>query len=550
MLDTGALSRKDVIVAALASLAAIGASQNASAQGSVAEREATVEELKAIERMFGFELSDAEREAIRGELRGDMAAVKWVHEQKITFTTDPSTLFTPYGDKPKAGKVQAKVNMPKVARPKSEVDLAFASLPTLAAMLRSRQVTSTELTNLYLGRLKKFGGRLQAVVTLTEDLALEQAAEADAEIKAGRYRGPLHGIPYGIKDLFATKDIPTTWGADPYKDQVFDFDATVVERLREAGAVLLGKLTLGALAMGDVWFGGTTKNPWNEAQGSSGSSAGSAACVSAGLVAFAVGTETYGSITSPSLRCRVTGHRPTYGRISRYGAMELSYTMDKAGPICRSAEDCGLVFAAICGSDGKDRSVVDSAFEFPRKLDFSKLKVGYVGSDAALKDDLLVKWFQVKGAHVSQATFTPMSDNLIAILDVECASAFDDLTRSGKLRELKNSTWPQTFRAARYIPAVDYLQLHRARTLAVEKFHQEWKDYDVLLMNGLGGTITHTNMGGHPQVMMPWGDDGKGNSLGKSLVGRLYQDDLLLTIAAEVQKEFDYSRRRPPAFSA
>jgi Asp-tRNA(Asn)/Glu-tRNA(Gln) amidotransferase A subunit family amidase len=266
----------------------------------------------------------------------------------------------------------------KLAVPQNLEELAFASVGELAELIRARRLTSTALTQMYLQRLKKYDPKLLCVVTITEELALKQAKRADEEIAAGKYRGPLHGIPYGAKDLLAAKGYKTTWGSVPYKDQIIDQDATVIQRLEQAGAVLAAKLTMGELAWGDVWFGGMTRNPWNLEQGSSGSSAGSASATSAGLVAFSIGTETWGSIVSPSTRCGVTGLRPTYGRVSRAGAMALSWSMDKIGPICRTVEDCALVFNAIFGPDGADQTVVDLPFNYNPNVKLSQLRIGYL----------------------------------------------------------------------------------------------------------------------------------------------------------------------------
>lgn len=551
MADELPLSRKQLLTATLASLAATGLARNpgeATPAMGQTPYEITLEDLKAVERIVGLEFTDEERKAALAEIKAGRTGFVQLREPAISFTTDPMTVFTPIGGGSKPGRVRARASSAKLKRPAKTDDLAFLNIRELGHLLRSRQVTSFELTRLFLDRLKRHGDDLLCVVTLCEDFALRQAERADRELREGKDRGPLHGIPYGIKDLFATKGIPTTWGADPYKTQVFDFDATVVQRLEAAGAVLLAKLSMGALAMGDVWFRGTTKNPWNPSQGSSGSSAGSGAATAAGLVPFAIGTETYGSITSPAMRCRVTGFRPTYGRVSRYGAMELSYTMDKVGPLARDAEDCALIFSVLCGADPLDASAVDRPFEFPRKVDFKVLKVGYLGSADALGKDPAALALRDLGATVTPKQFTPIPNGMFNILDVECASAFDDLTRSGKLRELKNSSWPATFRGARYVPAVEYLQTQRARTVSIHRFEEELGDLDLLLTNGLGSTMPHTNFGGHPQILLPWGDDGKGNSVARSLIGRLYRDDELLVVAKALQEKFDFHRRKPPGF--
>ncbi|MGH7457039.1 MAG: amidase, partial [bacterium] len=348
----------------------------------------------------------------------------------------------------------------------------------LAELIRTRRVTSTQLTQMYLDRLKKYGPKLECVVTLTEERALEQARRADEEIAAGKYRGPLHGIPYGAKDLLAAKGYKTTWGSVPYKDQMIDADATVIQRLEKAGAVLVAKTTLGELAWGDVWFGGKTRNPWNLEQGSSGSSAGSASATSAGLVAFSIGTETWGSIVSPSTRCGVTGLRPTYGRVSRAGAMALSWSMDKIGPICRTVEDCALVFNAIYGPDGVDQTVADLPFNYNPSVKLSQLRIGYLQSaferDTTNKvnNEAVLAKLRELGANLTPIELPdyPIND-LAFILSAEAAAAFDELTRSGKddllVRQIKNA-WPNAFRVSRFIPAVEYIQANRVRYLVIQ----------------------------------------------------------------------------------
>jgi Asp-tRNA(Asn)/Glu-tRNA(Gln) amidotransferase A subunit family amidase len=378
-------------------------------------------------------------------------------------------------------------------------------------------------------------------------------------VKEGRYRGPLHGIPYGIKDLFATRGIPTTWGAEPYEHQVFDYDARVVERLEEAGAVLVAKLSMGALAMDDHWFRGKTKNPWKPSEGSSGSSAGSASATAAGLVGFSIGTETLGSITSPSHRCRVTGLRPTYGRVSRHGAMGLSYTMDKIGPICREAEDCALVFAAICGQDPDDEMTVSRSFSWRPRVDYRKLKVGFLmNPDANFADtarmdaEPYVQQLRRRGATVRPVKFTPASPALVTILEVEAASAFDALTRSANLDTISSSAWPASFRTHRFVPAVEYLQAQRVRALTMRRFEAEFGDLDMFLAYGVGGySLTLTNSTGHPQAIIPYGVNDKGQNLSVSLIGRLYAEDRLLAVAKTLQDTAGFSyRKAQPDLSA
>src|SRR3989442_1629235 len=337
------------------------------------------------EKLIGIELTDKQEDMALPGVNRSLDSYEAIRRIDVPLDTEPAIAFHPalpgFHVKRAPAKVKFKFGKNEPAQFKSVDDLAFASVPQLAELIRTRKVSSVELTKMYLSRLKKYGPKLLCVVTLTEDLAMKQAQAADDDVKRGKYRGPLHGIPWGAKDLFATKGIKTTWGAEPYRDQVIDYDATVVERLRNAGAVLVAKLSMGALAQGPKWFGGVTRNPWvpdEDRQGSSGSSAGPASATSAGLVGFSIGTETLGSIVSPSSRCGVTGLRPTYGRASRYGAMGLSWTMDKIGPICRGVEDCAAALDAIYGPDGRDMTVGGAPFNWSPEMPLDKLRIGYL----------------------------------------------------------------------------------------------------------------------------------------------------------------------------
>jgi len=404
--------------------------------------------------------------------------------------------------------------------------------------------------------LKKYGPGLECVVTLTEELALKQARRADEEIAAGNYRGPLHGIPWGAKDLLSTKGIKTTWGSVPFKEQVFNEDATVVKRLEEAGAVLVAKLTMGELAWGDVWFGGTTKNPWNPAEGSSGSSAGSASATSAGLVGFAIGTETWGSIISPCTVCGVTGLRPTYGRVSRHGAMALSWSMDKIGPICRSVEDCAVVLNAIYGPDGLDLTVVDLPFNWAPSLPLKDIRVGYLikafeQDYKTKKNDLAVlEALRSLGADLIpfELPATPV-EPLGFILNAEAAAAFDELTRSGRdalmVRQSRDA-WPNVFRMARTIPAVEYIQANRVRTLLIQEMAQKMKNLDVYIApSEAEDNLLLTNLTGHPAVVVPNGLVDKGNPKSISLVGNLYEEGKALRVAKAFQDATEFHLKHP-----
>src|SRR5690606_4973189 len=416
-----------------------------------------------------------------------------------------------------------------VSVPKDRNALAFMPVYQLAELIRTRKVTSTELTELYLDRLEKYGDTLKCIVTVLRPQALERARQADAEIGAGKCRGPLRGIPYGIKDLLAVKGTRTTWGAMPYMQQHIDETATVVEKLDRAGAVLVAKLSMGSLAMGDVWFGGKTRNPWNLEQGSSGSSAGSAAATAAGLVAFSIGTETWGSIVSPSTRCGTTGLRPTYGLVSRHGAMALSWSMDKIGPICRSALDCALVFDAMRGPDGKDSTVKTAAFNYNAGDDIRQLRVGYLKD---LFDRDTVNWgrnektldvIREMGIALKEVRLPediPVS-SLSIILGAEAGAAFDELTRSNRDTLLVNqnkNAWPNYFRSFRFIPAVEYVNAIRIREVLIKKYHDATKDFDVIIAPTFGGDqLLMTNLTGHPCLVLPNGFDEKGRPVSISL---------------------------------
>jgi Asp-tRNA(Asn)/Glu-tRNA(Gln) amidotransferase A subunit family amidase len=437
-----------------------------------------------------------------------------------------------------------------VAAPANIEELAFASVSELASLIRARKVTSLALTQMYIARLKRYDPTLHFVITLTEDRALAQAKAADAEIAAGKYRGPLHGIPWGAKDLLAVKGYPTTWGAGGFEHQVFDEDATVVQRLDAAGAVLVAKLTLGALAMGDKWYGGRTRNPWNVNQGSSGSSAGSASAVAAGCVGFAIGSETLGSIASPSTVCGDSGLRPTFGFVPRTGAMALSWTMDKLGPICRAAEDCALVLESICGPDGRDTSVHPASFHWNPDFDWKSLRVGFFkgslgppaekpkpaepkpGETAEEKKkredrNAMREKYWIAGqydGHMELAALDKlraMGVELIPVelpklpwgamaplLEAEAAAAFDDLTRSGRDKLLTaqgEEDWPNTFRIARLYPAVEYIQANRARTLGVQQVSALFDQVDIVVAPTFNEQLTATNLTGHPALIVPIG---------------------------------------------
>jgi Asp-tRNA(Asn)/Glu-tRNA(Gln) amidotransferase A subunit family amidase len=435
----------------------------------------------------------------------------------------------------------------QVAVPGRFADLAFYSVRDLGELIRTRQLSSMDLTRLCLERLKRYDSNLYCVITLTEELALEQAARADAELAAGQYRGPLHGIPYGLKDLFSTRRYPTTWGAAPFRDQVINEDAFVVRRLEQAGAVLVAKLTLGSLALGDVWFGGTTRNPWNLAEGSSGSSAGSAAAVAAGLVPFAIGTETLGSIVSPSTRCRVTGLRPTFGRVSRTGAMNLCWSMDKIGPIARSVEDCAIVFDALRGADGLDRAAFDSPFNYVAAPALARLRVGYRGVLPSEVTNRLAALVGPERLVPITLPDYPIQGMAWVILSVESAAVFDELTRFGAddfLNGQGRDDWPNIFRTGRTVPAVEYLQADRLRKKLIEDMAALMKTVDVFVApNTDGESVYVSNLTGQPCVVIP-----HGGSTSLSFIGKPHDEATVLALAKAYQNLTSFHQGRPPLF--
>lgn len=539
--------------------------------------------IAAAEKLLGITFTDAERKQMLAGLRQKTDQYQRLRTVQIPNAVPPATGFDPRlpKDRYTAGTPATRSirlsPQPAIKRPANLEDVAFYPVTHLAELIRTKQVTSVELTEMYLSRLKRFDPMLKCVVTLTDDLAMKQARRADDEIAHGKYRGVLHGIPWGAKDLLAVKGYPTTWGAEPYQKQVIDTDATVVQRLEEAGAVLIAKLTLGALAYGDIWFGGTTKNPWDLSEGSSGSSAGSGATVAAGLVGFAIGTETLGSIVSPSTRCGVTGLRPTFGRISRYGAMALVWSMDKIGPMCRTVEDCAVVFNAIYGSDGLDGDVNDLPFEWNPAAKITDLRVGYVKSafdqerEGKAIDDQTLDVLRGLGVNLIPIE-TPAFDlePVLLILFAEAAAAFDELTRlnwDDQLTWQADEAWPNSFRQARLIPAVEYIQASRVRTQVVQAMAELMQQVDVYVTPSFASSLVMTNLTGNPAVVLPNGftdkhtpitlesvagadaaaaTPGKPTPTSISFIGRLYREADVLTVAKAYQDATDFHKRYPP----
>lgn len=511
-------------------------------------------------RMIGILFTPVERDSMLdnlNDLRTDYDALR-----KIDLPNDvvPALQFNPLptGFKMPTGSSSFKAS-PTKKLVLNRDQLPFYTIAQMGELLRTQQITSIELTKFFIDRLKKYNPQLFCTITITETLAMEQAKRADEEIKKKKFRGPLHGIPYGVKDLLAKSGYRTTWGSVPFKDQVIDMDATVIRKLEEAGAVLCAKTSVGELAMGDVWFGGMSRNPWDTKSGSSGSSAGSASGVAAGLLPFAIGTETLGSIVSPATRCGVTGLRPTYGRVSRHGAMALSWSMDKIGPIARNVEDCALVFNAIYGPDGNDQSVLAAPFSYAPLNSLKGLRIGYVKKafDATyaskINDSLTLQTLRkLKAELVPFDLPTGVPANRISfLLGAEAAAAFDELTRSGRddqmVRQAKNA-WPNEFRSSRMVPAVEYIQANRARTKLINEMAAQLKaaNVDVYICPTYGGgNLTLTNLTGHPCVVLPNGFNKQKTPTSITFMGQLFQEGKVLAIAKAYQDATDWHTKHP-----
>lgn len=574
----------------------------------------TKEMIDSAAKIADVPIADEYKDMMLEGLNGYVESFDAIYALHIKNEVAPAIIFDPVlpGMKFETARRPARISAaPNVggAAPKNLEDVAFYSVRQLAELVRTRKVSSTALTEMYLERLKRYDPMLKFVITLTDDRALAKAKEADREIAAGKYRGPLHGLPWGAKDLLAVKGYRTTWGAGGFENQMIDEDATVVQRLDAAGAVLVAKLTLGALAQGDKWFGGMTRNPWNPKQGSSGSSAGSASATAAGCVAFAIGSETLGSISSPSTRCGTTGLRPTFGLVPRTGAMALSWTMDKLGPLCRAVEDTALVLDAIYGPDGHDRTVRDAAFNWDANLDWRKLRVGYLKSDFEIQspqqpeppkeqkqltedekkkqdeaaanraqamvrreydhkyDQAALDKLQAMGVKLVPVEFPKYPYAAMrTILVAEAAAAFDDLTRSGRdklLTQQGPEDWPNTFRSARFIPAVEYVQANRARLTAMELVSKVFDQFDVIVAPTFSTQLLITNLTGHPALILPnglRGDDapkprvhengevdggGPGTPVSLTFLGQLYGEAKVLALAKAYQDATNFHLQHP-----
>lgn len=529
---------------------------------NILSQNVTKENVSNAEKIIGLEFTDAERDSMLDNLDEQLKNYENIRKIELANSVPPAIIFNPIpvGFVFPSNQKEIKFSdYSYVKLPANKNDLAFYTIGELAELIKTKQITSTELTKFFIDRLKKYDPVLHCVITLTEKRALDQAKKMDEEIAAGKYRGMLHGIPFGVKDLLATKDYKTTWGAMPYKDQYINEDATVIKKLEDAGAVLCAKLTMGALAWGDVWFGGKTRNPWDTTQGSSGSSAGSASSVSAGLLPFAIGTETYGSIVSPSTVCGTTGLRPTYGTVSRTGAMALSWSMDKIGPICRSTEDLAIVFNAMHGLDGIDQTLYDVPFNYNPDINIKELKIGYLKSDFDkqydfhLNDSITISKLSEMGVKLIPVDLPKLPVNDLAIiLSAEAGAAFDELTRSNRddllVRQIKNA-WPNVFRASRFIPAVEYINANRIRFLLIQEMKKLMDEYDIIIAPSWeGDSSILTNLSGHPCVVLPNGFSKSGTPTSITFLGRLFDEGKLIAFAKKYQDATDFHKKHPPLF--
>jgi Asp-tRNA(Asn)/Glu-tRNA(Gln) amidotransferase A subunit family amidase len=524
----------------------------------------SIQQARNMVKWYDLDFTDAEADSLLGNVSGFYQVYKGMHKTlpsndiPFPFAFHPA----PMGTKVSSKKEKISWDIPlRTELPANKNDLAFYSIPQLASLILNKKISSADLTKFFIARLKKWGDTLECVITLTEELAMQQAKQADDELRQGIYRGILHGIPYGLKDLFAVKGYKTTWGTTPYKDQVLDVDCYVYQQLKKAGAVLCAKLSMGALAQNNKWFGGETKNPWNLKEGSSGSSAGSASATAAGLLPFAIGTETLGSIVSPSTRCGVTGLRPTFGTISRYGAMVLSWSLDKVGPLCRSAEDAAIVYAFIHGTDGNDPSAIRHTFNYTGKTDFSKLRIAYAENyfnrlDSTAAERKVPGVYRSLGADVKAVNFPDSAmypvNFIRIILSAESAAAFDELTRTNRddlIERQDKGFWPNSFRSARTIPAVEYINANRYRYNLCKAMNDFMKNYDVLIVPSFSGRqLSITNLTGHPVVCMPIGFNPTGSPLSITLIGNLYDEATILAVAKAFQDKTDFNKKHPEKF--
>jgi Asp-tRNA(Asn)/Glu-tRNA(Gln) amidotransferase A subunit family amidase len=544
------------------SAAGIGSMLLPGALAAVAQDAATItiDMLQSAMKIAGLSFTADEQKRLLEKLngaRGYLAGFERLRTASLG-DTQPAIVFNPVppGKRLPAERRPLKRQAIDVPMPGSDEALAFLPLTHLARLVESRRVKPSELTRLYLARLKKFDPQLHCVVNLTEELALRQAKQADEEIAAGAYRGPLHGIPFGLKDLLTVRGTKTTWGMTPFKDRVIDADATVYSRLTKAGAILVAKLSTGALAVTAQWFGGITRNPWNTEQDASGSSAGPGSATAAGLVGFSIGTDTGGSIIQPSTRNGISGLRPTFGRVSRYGAMTLAWTQDTIGPMCRSAEDCALVLDAIHGPDGKDNTVLDVPFNWDASADVARLRVGYLrtavegqGADEVRRNTEAALGV-IRSLGVTVVPFELPAVPIEAIDFIryaETAAAFDEVTRAGVLTQVEqgpeDSRRPDEIRSAYFIPAVEFIQANRLRMRVMQQMDEALGNLDLFI----GSYQALTNRTGHPVISLPNGFS-RGSPTALHLTGKLFGEQELLLLAHAFQARTNFHLQHPNAF--
>jgi Asp-tRNA(Asn)/Glu-tRNA(Gln) amidotransferase A subunit family amidase len=532
----------------------------------------TKEMLRDAAAVAGLTFTDGQLDRILDGVNKNLVRYEDVRKVPLDNSVAPPLHFNPIVPGTKLDRAKRAFRLstfPRVTRPRNLEAMAFWTVQQLAESIRTKQVSSVELTEMYLDRLKRFNPKLLCAVTITEELARHQAREADQGIAAGKYRGPLHGIPYGVKDLCAAKGYPTTWGAAPFKDRVIDRDATVVARLHAAGAVLVAKLTTGELALDDIWFGGQTKNPWDLSMGSQGSSAGPASATAAGLVGFSIGTETGGSIVEPSGICGVTGLRPTYGRVSRYGAMTLTWSLDKIGPMCRSVEDCALVLNAIQGPDDLDLTVQDVPFNWDAGLDIRKLRVGYLKAafsdtrqtpQVDSNDAAALEKIRSLGVKLVEVALPEHSDlDIATIIYGEGNAALKDPVET-QPEQLVRQDRVTNQNALRLLPAVEYLNAQRVRTLLMQGMARMTENIDVYLAPFDYGDYTPnpvatantsvTNLTGHPCVVVPHGFNEKGNPTSLTFIGKLFGEAEMLALARAYQNATEWHLKHPPLFAS
>ncbi len=520
-------------------------------------------DIRHAQKIFGIEFTTEQIKTMQDYLNRNREGFDSMRADPVGYDVVPAMLFDPFPrgfEMPEVTQVDFTLN-DQVTLPEDLNELAYFSVADMSVLIRTKQITSVALTQFFLDRIKKYDDQLKTVITVVEERALTQARKMDEELAAGNYRGLLHGIPYGTKDLMAVEGYKTTWGSEPYKDQVIDQTATVIKQLDEAGAVLIAKLVSGALARGDVWFGGRTLNPWDLDQGASGSSAGSGSATSAGLVPFALGTETLGSITSPSTRNGVTGLRPTYGSVSRAGVMSLSWSMDKIGPMCRTVQDCAIVYDIIRGKDPLDPMSIEAPFDYSDRKDPKRLKIGYFKklfdedtTATGTNNQVMLDSIRLLGYELVEAK---MPDNLSRkaydiILRAEAGAFFDQLVLKQGDRDMvqqESFSRANSLRQSRFIPAVEYLQANRHRRLLIEDFNQVISQFDVILTPTFGGSqLVVTNLTGHPVLAIPSGFDKENHPTSISILGNLFEEGKVLELGKAIQSEFDHHLKHPPGF--